>query len=129
MSFDFDAGEKANPAAEGIADAWFDAVTDAAGGPSAPRHKVLKAAANQIINDIWDHKSTDGVRNMFWRRNGLLFEMAASEPAAHDDVIENLHERLTLLKEAPQKAAVGRAPLNMRTKPETLPKEKNYNGF
>lgn len=132
MTFSFDTGDqRRNPAADGLSDAWIDAVMDKAGGPEAPRHKFLRAAASQIINDIWEHKSTDGVRRMFWKRDAILNEMATSEPSAHDDVVENLFERLTLLKETPAKAGVGAAPakaekpLNMR-KPEM---EKTHNGF
>lgn len=112
MSFDFDTGQRSNPAAEGIADAWMDAVTDMAGGPDAPRHKVLKAAADQIINDIWNHKSTDGVRRMFWKHMALLDEMSCTEPATHDLIVENLHERLCALKETSGKPDVGPAPVS-----------------
>ncbi len=133
MSFTFDTGDqRRNPAAEGIADAWSDAVQDMAGGPGAPRHMFLRAAAAQIINDIWDHKSTDGVRHMFWRKQAILFEMATSEPSAHDDVVENLHERLTLLKEKSAPAVKASAPLTVRTKPTNQtnqPEEELYNGF
>lgn len=131
MAFEFDAGnQRSNPAAEGLADAWMDAVTDAAGGADAPRHKVLQAAAAQIINDIWNHKSTDGVRRMFWRRMTVLNEMSASEPASHDDVVENLHERLCALKEIPASAGIGTEPVKSDNQPANQTTEKEmYNGF
>ena len=131
MSFEFDTGaqHRPNSAEDGLNDAWCDAVQDAAGGPDAPRDRFLRAASAQIINDIWDHKSTDGVRRMFWKRQEILFEMSMSEPSAHDDVLENLHERLSLLKEKSAPAVKASAPLNVRTKPTNQTKEVTYNGF
>lgn len=100
MAFTFDTGDRGpSPysASEGMRDAWLDAVTDMAGGPGAPRHLVLRRAADQIITDMWSVKRPETVRYKFYARIDLIREMAGHEPTAHDRVIMEFAERISML--------------------------------
>lgn len=131
MTFSFDTGQSRVPltsASEGMRDAWEDAVRD-----SLPLDHTeaafMRAAADQIINDIWRHKSLPGVRRSFWQRSYIIHRMESLEPTAHDRLITEFAERIMQLATDLPEPSGSRDLDGIEANPPKLQKEQNYNGF
>ena len=101
--FQFDTGAKSvnNWASSGMADAWIAAVRDQI-GEDAPPSAFHKAAADQIINDMWAKKTAVGVRRAFWSRIEIIRTMGNAHAAQHDRVLFEFVERLAMLAGSPE---------------------------
>lgn len=126
MTFNFDTGAKApvNWASSGMADAWIAAVRD-----SLPEEhtdaQFYKAAADQIINDIWRKKSAVGVRRAFWNRIELIRTMGNAHAAQHDRCVNEFCERLAMFAGSPEES--GENAHDAQFQPSR--NEETYNGF
>ena len=129
MAFEFDTGQttRPNPASAGLNDAWEDGVRDQLPA-NHTEAQFLRAAGDQIINDIWAHRSREGVRWAMWKRVTLMQRLLSLEPTTFDRVVTELAERLMLLADDLPAAAGSRNPGGNGANPPKTTGE-NFDGF